>query len=1030
MIQNKSSVTLNENKIANNSVSVTTNNKMNSQSPTVSSSSSLESFLKSHILSKESAKDLLTHTEFGKYSNRSFSIPEEDEKEFEILYYRDVIKAKKEHNLIERQLIERDKSPGPLLVDIDFRFAAELTERQYNRNHIEIILQEYLVNFTNAFEMDEEVRIPIFILEKPAPRLVIKDSGNFVKDGIHIIFGLSLESIYHRIFREKVLASVPEKCTDIPITNSGGWTDVLDDSISNGRNGWLKYMSKKRDDPACYKVTMAYEVWYNMDSGCWVKDRISVENEESFLAKYYRMLSARYRDFPSLFAKESFSREIQKYESEHRSPKYALPTHTHKPSCGGGVGGAGGGLLNDEESFMSGLGQRISNATLRTIQNREELNLCLESFLDNLTPQEYELREAYLYTMILPAKYYGEGSYNHWIKVGFALKNISSKLLIVWLAFSAQSKTFDFRTQIGDLCDKWQKFDIYHEGVTKNSIMYWAKNDADDRFEQVRENTVDFHLDQTIESITIDQLNNPRKKNAKGCSDFDIATVLYHLFKDDFVSISIRGNEWYQFSNHRWVKNDSGTTLRKFISTKLRDIYRKKAETIFAKSLSMDPESEEYKLVSGRATKILDIAMILGSTKDKDNIMKEARELFYNPEFLERLDQNKYLLCFNNGVIDFKDKIFRKGYPEDYISKCTNIDYFPLQPAIHQPVMNEICEYLHKVFPIDELYHYMWDHLSSILIGDTALNQCLHYYTGVGQNGKSMLVKFMQMILGTYAADLDVAFFTNERPKRGQSTPELFAIIGARFTVTSEPSEGDKLNEGPMKQLTSGTDKMSCRAPYGQLISFMPQANSIIMANHFLDIKSQDHGTWRRVRVVDFVSLFTDNPVKGDPNKPYQFAKIEKFDDKFEEWKSVFMAMLVQRAFETGGVVKVCPMVTASSNRYREKQDFLAEFIGEKVARDVNGRIRRRELCETFNDWYRSTYGGRVNKTKELYAFMDKQFGNSKDNCWNGVKIVYDYETGGNGGGGGMGDMRCHSSLSKATTDIDEEEDEIEMSDL
>ena len=32
-------------------------------------------------------------------------------------------------------------------------------------------------------------------------------------------------------------------------------------------------------------------------------------------------------------------------------------------------------------------------------------------------------------------------------------------------------------------------------------------------------------------------------------------------------------------------------------------------------------------------------------------------------------------MCFTNGVIDFKNKLFRDGYPQDYITKCTNIPY-------------------------------------------------------------------------------------------------------------------------------------------------------------------------------------------------------------------------------------------------------------------------------------------------------------------------------------------------------------------
>ena len=34
---------------------------------------------------------------------------------------------------------------------------------------------------------------------------------------------------------------------------------------------------------------------------------------------------------------------------------------------------------------------------------------------------------------------------------------------------------------------------------------------------------------------------------------------------------------------------------------------------------------------------------------------------------------------------------------------------------------------MRQLFPEPELCEYVWNHLASCLIGDTALNQCLHY---------------------------------------------------------------------------------------------------------------------------------------------------------------------------------------------------------------------------------------------------------------------------------------------------------------
>ena len=936
----------------------------------------LETFLNAHQINKNDTKDKdksITHTEFGKYSKRSFHISKEDENLFEDLYYKEIIKPRKTHNIIERQRIKDEKTAGPLLIDIDLRFSSENTERIYSfEHHILPFVEEYLAEIHRVFEIEEDTVFPIYIQEKPAPRNVIKGTESVVHDGFHLIIGLAVEQMYHEWFRNHMLTVIPTIWENLPIINTEGWKDVLDNSICSGTNGWLKYFSKKADDISCYRVTHALECSFDFDLQQWNKRNIIVglpnsQEETEFITNHYRKLSARYNDFPTVFCRQSMLAKIRSPSPEPFGCNNAMIINNQNP-----------------------MDFHLPISTLRQISTKQELELCIRNFLENLSHSEYELKEAYQFTMILPETYYGEGSYNKWVKVGFALKNISYRLLVVFLVFSAQHPNFNYSTQISEICDKWEKFDMKTNGygLTKKSIMYWAKNDSFEKYEKVREKTIDYYIDQTIETITIEQINNPRKKNAKGSSDYDIATVLFHLCGDEFVSVSIRSNEWYQFINHRWVKNDCGTSLRNKISMKLRDLYNNKSSELVLRASQKDPESEEFKLIMGRANKVLDIAFTLGSTKDKDNIMKEAKEIFYNSEFLDKLDQNKYLLCFTNGVVDFKNKCFRKGYPEDYISKCTESDYIPLNPSIHQPIMGEIHQYMSQLFPEKELCDYVWTHLASCLIGDTALNQCLHYYTGIGQNGKSMLVKLMQLILGSYAGELDVGFYTQERAKRGQSTPELFAIIGVRFAITSEPSEGDKMNEGPMKQLTSGTDPMSCRAPYGQLMKFIPQANAIIMANHFLEVKSRDHGTWRRIRVVTFKSLFTDNPVTDDPDKPYQFKKIDNLDLKFDEWKFVFMAMLVEKAFMTNGICKVCDIVSASSNQYRQNQDVLAEFIGEKISKDVSCKLKKSTVCYEFTEWYRSTYGGRVNKTKELYAVMDKQFGVCKNNAWNGITIV------------------------------------------
>ena len=63
-------------------------------------------------------------------------------------------------------------------------------------------------------------------------------------------------------------------------------------------------------------------------------------------------------------------------------------------------------------------------------------------------------------------------------------------------------------------------------------------------------------------------------------------------------------------------------------------------------------------------------------------------------------------------------------------------------------------------------------------------------------------------------------------------------------------------------------------------------------------LKSNDDGTWRRIRVVEFLSKFTENPVDDDPDQPYQFKVDKKLEDKFTKWAPVMAGYVSKRSNE------------------------------------------------------------------------------------------------------------------------------------
>jgi P4 family phage/plasmid primase-like protien len=920
-------------------------------------SKAFSDYLNNHYASKESGKEI-THTRIGdkqEIKGGCYHISPSDYSTFMKLYAEEVVLKNGLEYLTEKQL----ENDGPILVDLDLHYDYAVTERQHNNDDIMDLLDGYLAELKTIYQFDENSSFYIFIQQKPTVNRV--QDKNITKDGIHIVIALKAERIVQVELRKRMLTRIAELWNNMGIINK--FEDVLDNSITTGSTNWQLFGSRKPHHDA-YRVTHIFKVSYDITDGEFQVPVVQLNDFD--IVENIALLSARNPDLPKFFYTSAFLK-IKGANSSGPTPR--IPS------------------VSSSRQLMRGR-DSANNAYVLSIKNKDDLENALGDFLDSIKTSEYVLRESYDYTMVLPDSYYGPGSFAKWIRVGWALRNISDTLLIVWIAFSAKSEGFNYSIDIPDLFERWQKFDLENpNGLTKWSIMHWAKQDAPAGYNSVRTTSIDYYIDQTIKSLSLESMSSDR--NSRGCGDFDIANVLYQLHKDQYVCVSVKSSIWYQLHTHQWIENDSGTTLRKSISTTLRDLYWNRAIAMSNMASTFGAEDDKAKRMQAQANKILEICDRLAKTNDKKNIMTEAKELFYDGKFLEQLDVNPYLLSFTNGVVDFKEKLFRRGYPEDRLSKCTNMEYKNLDRVRDAKIIAEIEDFMHKLFPIKEIHDYMWEHLASTLIG-ISTNQTFNMYIGNGRNGKSVLVDLMSTILGDYKGDVPLTLVTGQRQKIGGLAPELVALKGVRYAVMHEPSEGEQINEGIMKQLTSGIEPLEARAPYmTNMVKFIPQFKLTVCSNEFMNIKSQDHGTWRRIRVVEFLSLFTENPVHDDPERPYQYLIDLHIIERFEEWKHVFMAMLVEIAFRTGGVVSDCKRVMSASNSYKDSLDSIGDYIKEKIEKNPNGRITKGEITADFKQWYNMNYENMGKPApKKVHEYMDRKFGKYDNNkAWLGISI-------------------------------------------
>lgn len=947
-----------------------------------------EQFMKHHISKPGEA---YTHTRIGDKAlnvhGGVYTIPPAILPVFWKKYYTHVFENAKLEFLTEKQNPER----GIICIDFDFRYETSITKRQHTKEHIVDMIQSYIYTLEKLIEIPEDAQIPIYIFEKSD----VNQLDDVTKDGIHMIIGVIVDRPIQRMLRARMLKELPDIWTDLPITNS--WNDVLDEGISRGHTNWQLYGSRK---PGHKPYMMKYHFVMLRDpddeSHAWMcqEDKTSKFNVKENFAKLSVQTAASgapgaielgYSSYPLLSNNPALKAEYDAILQQHRGSGSGRNGGQNGAAGGAGDGskrirlvvtGGGGGGVGGGNGSADALLSHNGSIVMEKITNHSELSMAVEIMLNMLEPKEYEIRETHYYTMALPSQYFDP--YDKWLRVGLALHNTSDKLFLTWMLFSAKSQKFAI-TDIMKNYDTWCSFPYSPDGLTRRSIMYWAKNDCLEDYTRIRNETIDNFIHQTICNETTNDAS----------TDVDLATVLYTIFKDRFVCVSVKDNIWYEFEKNRWVECDQGNSLRALISKDMHDIYTKKHREIMDTTSGLDPTCDQYTSARKRSRRIVDICTKLKTTSFKNNIMREVREQFYDKDFEEKIDTRPELLCFKNGVIDFKTKTFRRGQPDDNLSKTTKIDYIPLDQERHRVHIDEINEFMAQLFPEPELREYMWEHLASTLIG-TNREQTFNIYIGGGSNGKSKLIELMSACLGEYKAVLPITAVTQKRAMIGGASPELAVLKGVRYAVMQEPTKGDRINEGILKEITGGDD-MTARALFKNTITFVPQFKLVVCTNVLFDIKSNDDGTWRRIRLCPYKSKFCEDPKSDDPEEPYQFLIDKNLDIKIKAWVNVFMAMLVKKAFETDGKVRTCAAVTASSNKYRNTQDYLSEFFRDKIRpADEDSYIKKTEVYEEFKKWYVVQHGKNIPKANELYDYMIKKFGKITGKGWRKCRIVYD----------------------------------------
>jgi hypothetical protein len=312
--------------------------------------------------------------------------------------------------------------------------------------------------------------------------------------------------------------------------------------------------------------------------------------------------------------------------------------------------------------------------------------------------------------------------------------------------------------------------------------------------------------------------------NSKFLSVSEHVGEFYKLYHHQFVSCSLRKHHWYQYaeSQHRWILLEPRCLLSS-IETYLNLGFRNRRSTAF-----------------------------------KHNFVLEARMIFFDSDFEKKLDADRNLLGFTNGVYDLSQHRFRDGRPEDYVSLSLGYDYKVFENS--DQILNDLRLFLSQLLPKEEIRKSVLDDLSAFL---GHLLPIASVWYGSGSNGKSALARLFASTCDPYGRMIPSSWSEQQYSEY---------LKHARWVLLQESDNGEDLSESLIRWIETG------HCPMIVCTNYLPEFDQIY----------QD-----RIKVVNFTSEFVTNP------NPSQYLSDPHICEKLDAWKQAFMFMLLQNRIQS-----------------------------------------------------------------------------------------------------------------------------------
>ena len=395
-----------------------------------------------------------------------------------------------------------------------------------------------------------------------------------------------------------------------------------------------------------------------------------------------------------------------------------------------------------------------------------------------------------------------------------------------------------------------------------------------------------------------------------------------HRLYDKFYKI-IR----YSYNRKRWFYWD-GKAWREDITGEI-----KKLADIVCEDLKQEAYKEQDEKTQAD---LLKWASRTASSKGKEAMVKECQHLKIIPVTPNEMDSYSDLVNCQNGIVNLRNGELIPHESSYMLSKIcySEYDVSDKRPELWLSFLDDITNHN------KELQEYIQKCIGYSLSGSNK-EQCAFFLYGMGNNGKSTFLDTIADLFGNYAANVQPETIMMRKYGNTGANSDLARLTSVRFVTSEEPTEGVRLNEGLLKQLTGGS-KITCRFLYGDEFEYTPEFKIWIATNHKPIIRGTDFGIWRRIKLIPFEVNIPKEKV--DKNLKYKLRK---------EFPQI-MHWAVQGCLKWQAEGLNDPEIVLDAvKEYKQEMDLIAGFLDQciEIDYDSDDKIMASELFRIYSRW-------------------------------------------------------------------------------